>query len=323
MAAEFGVRVVQDVHGLQGPRDLAERHPGHGRRPDLLGLPAGARQIPGGVAIVHCENMELIELHQKPFMAAGRQDTAAWSDARPEFGELEAIRRMVPVRGGRRRPAPHPPHGRGPRLRVPAPEGVGRAAAWPPRRCPHYLRLRQGHRPRRAGQGEPAAARARTHIEALWQRLTDGTVDVMGSDHCPYTKAVKGAELWAARAGITARQRDDPARAARRRACDRGRLTLQDVVRLTSYQRRAALRALSAQGRARGRLRRRSGHRRPRSPGEGRSRRAATRWSTSARTRATWRAAGRPRPSPAARSSTTRATSSPERPRGRYLPRTA
>ena len=54
--------------------------------------------IPGGVAIVHCENMELIELHQKPFIAAERQDTAAWSDARPVFGELEAIRRMVPSR---------------------------------------------------------------------------------------------------------------------------------------------------------------------------------------------------------------------------------
>ena len=45
-----GVRraLVQDVHGLQGPRDLAERHPGHARRPDLLGVPAGARHARAG-----------------------------------------------------------------------------------------------------------------------------------------------------------------------------------------------------------------------------------------------------------------------------------
>ena len=71
--------------------------------------------------------------------------------------------------------------------------------------------------------------RSRDHIEALWQRLTDGTVDVMGSDHCPYTKAVKGDELWAARAGISGWQRDDPARAAHG-GRQRGRLTMSDVV---------------------------------------------------------------------------------------------
>ena len=69
--------------GIQGMRD-----------DQIFSVFQRVRDIPGGVAIVHCENMELIELHQKPFMAAGRQDTAAWSDARPAFGELEAIRRM-------------------------------------------------------------------------------------------------------------------------------------------------------------------------------------------------------------------------------------
>jgi dihydropyrimidinase len=45
--------------------------------------------------------------------------------------------------------------------------------------------------------------RSTDHVEALWQRLADGTIDVMGSDHCPFTRAVKGDELWSARAGIT------------------------------------------------------------------------------------------------------------------------
>jgi len=57
---------------------------------------------------------------------------------------------------------------------------------------------------------------------------------VLGSDHCPSTKAVKGADLWTARAGITGGSAmilpvllTDGVR--------RGRLSLQQVVALTSY----------------------------------------------------------------------------------------
>ena len=59
--------------------------------------------------------------------------------------------------------------------------------------------------------------------------MTDGTVDVMGSDHCPYTKAVKGDELWAARAGISAGSAMIlPVLLTE--GVHRGRLTMSDVV---------------------------------------------------------------------------------------------
>ena len=57
----------------------------------------------------------------------------------------------------------------------------------------------------------------------------------MGSDHCPYTKAVKGDELWAARAGISAGSAMIlPVLLTE--GVNRGRLTMSDVVRLTSYR---------------------------------------------------------------------------------------
>ena len=157
-----GVRraLVQDVHGLQGPRDLAERHPGHGRRSDLLGVPAGARH--SRRAWPSCT--------ARTWSSSSCTRSRSWPPGARNRGLVRRPARLrragghpahVPVRRGGGRPAPHPPHGRGARLRVPAPEGVGSG----PRghgELSALPGLRQGHRPRRAGQGEPAAARAGT-----------------------------------------------------------------------------------------------------------------------------------------------------------------
>ena len=94
---------------------------------------------------------------------------------------------------------------------------------------------------------------------------------------------------------------------------------MPDVVRLTSVQRGAALRALPEEGRARGGLGRRPRHRRHRPRGEGGSPRAQLRGRLQSRTRDTWRGAGRPRRSRAAGSSTTQGEVVADGARGRYL----
>jgi dihydroorotase-like cyclic amidohydrolase len=190
-------------------------------------------KIAGGVAIVHCENMEIIELHQKPLIAAGRQDTAAWSDGRPAFGELEAIRRMCQFAqaAGIQLLIPHMGVGLGSEFLRQKAWGPGRVAT---ESCPHYLALDKDTDRGVRGKVNPPL-RSRDHIEALWERLVDGTVDVMGSDHCPYTKAAKGDELWSARAGITAGSAMIlPVLLTE--GVRRGRLTMSEVVSLTSYR---------------------------------------------------------------------------------------
>lgn len=232
MAAEFGVRSFKTFMAYKG-REISPSGIQGMRDDQIFSVFQRVRDVPGGVAIVHCENMEIIELHQKPFIAAGRQDTAAWSDARPAFGELEAIGRMCRFAEavGVQLLIPHMGVGLGSEFLRQKAWGAGRVAT---ESCPHYLAFDKDTDRGVQGKVNPPL-RSRDHIEALWERLTDGTVDVMGSDHCPYTRAAKGDELWAARAGITAGSAMIlPVLLTE--GVNRGRLTMSDVVRLTSYR---------------------------------------------------------------------------------------
>jgi dihydropyrimidinase len=231
MAAEFGVRSFKTFMAYKG-REISPSGIQGMRDDQIFSVFQRVREIPGGVAIVHCENMEIIELHQKAFMAAGRQDTAAWSDARPVFGELEAIRRMCQFAEavGVQLLIPHMGIGLGSEFLRQKTWGGGHVAT---ETCPHYLAFDKDTDRGVQGKVNPPL-RNRDHIEALWERLTDGAVDVMGSDHCPYTKVAKGDELWAARPGISAGSAMIlPVLLTE--GVNRGRLTMSDVVRLTSY----------------------------------------------------------------------------------------
>lgn len=199
VAAEFGVRSFKTFMAYKGREISPSGIQGMGDD-QIFSVFQEVARIPGGVAIVHCENMELIELHQKPFMAANRQDTAAWSDSRPVFGELEAIRRAIAFAdaAGVDLLIPHMGVGLGSAFLRQKAWGRGRVRT---ETCPHYLLLDKDEDRGVAGKVNPPL-RGRDHLEGLWQRLVDGTIDVIGSDHCPYTRAAKGTELWAARPGI-------------------------------------------------------------------------------------------------------------------------
>lgn len=231
MAHELGVRAFKTFMAYKGREISPSGIQGLGDD-TIFSVFQKVAAIPGGIAIVHCENMEVIELHQKPFVAAGRQDTAAWSDARPEFGELEAIRRMAlfAEAAGVQLLVPHMGVGLGSEFLQRKRWGRGRVAT---ETCPHYLALDKDTDRGVAGKVNPPL-RSRPHVEALWQRLTDGTIDVMGSDHCPFTRAVKGTDLWTARAGITAGSAMIlPVLLTE--GLRRGRISLQQIVALTSY----------------------------------------------------------------------------------------
>jgi dihydropyrimidinase len=230
LAHEFGVRSFKTFMAYKGREISPSGIQGMGDD-QIFSVFRQVAKIPGGIAIVHCENMEVIDLHQKPFIAANRQDTAAWSDARPVFGELEAIRRMVAFAeaAGIELLIPHMGVGLGSEFLRQKAWGRGRVAT---ETCPHYLLFDKDTDRGVMGKVNPPL-RSVEHVEALWQRLVDGTVDVLGSDHCPFTKAVKGTDLWSARAGITAGSAMIlPVLLTE--GVRRGRLGIQRVVELTS-----------------------------------------------------------------------------------------
>ncbi len=215
MASEFGVRSFKAFMAYKGREISPSGIQGMGDD-QIFSMFQRVKDVPGGVAIVHCENMEIIE----------------WSDGRPAWGELEAIRRMCQFAEAAavQLLVPHMGVGLGSEFLRQKAWGPGRVAT---ESCPHYLAFDKDTDRGVQGKVNPPL-RGRDHIDALWQRLTDGTVDVMGSDHCPYTKAVKGDELWGARAGITAGSAMIlPVLLTE--GVNRGRLTMPDVVRLTSF----------------------------------------------------------------------------------------
>jgi len=230
LAHEFGVRSFKTFMAYKGREISPSGIQGMGDD-QICSVFRQVAKILGAIAIVHCENMEVIELHQQPFIAANRQDTAAWSDARPVFGELEAIRRMVAFAEavGIELLIPHMGVGLGSEFLRQKAWGRGRVAT---ETCPHYLLFDKDTDRGVMGKVNPPL-RSVEHVEALWQRLVDGTVDVLGSDHCPFTKAVKGTDLWSARAGITAGSAMIlPVLLTE--GMQRGRLGIQRVVELTS-----------------------------------------------------------------------------------------
>ena len=75
-AAVFGILAVDDAQFLTGLRQVAS-----------IGKPA--------IAMVHAENMSIIHNLKAKYIAAGRDDLKAWTDARPDIAEEEATRRAI------------------------------------------------------------------------------------------------------------------------------------------------------------------------------------------------------------------------------------
>ena len=83
---------------------------------------------------------------------------------------------------------------------------------------------------RAKGEGRPEH-----HVEALWQGIEDGTVDLIGTDHAPHTKEEKDIgwkDMWKSPGGEP--QIQDYLKLFLT-AVNEGKLTLDKLVRITSY----------------------------------------------------------------------------------------
>jgi dihydroorotase len=72
--------------------------------------------------------------------------------------------------------------------------------------------------------------RKRTHVEALWKGLEEGSVDALGSDHAPHTQSEKSAaSIWDVKVGVPGLETTLPLIMTQ---VKKNRLTLAQVVRL-------------------------------------------------------------------------------------------
>lgn len=160
-------------------------------------------KIPGARAVVHPENMDVIEAVREEVAATGRTDAAAWSDSRPRLAEEDGIQRVLLFSEhlGVSVVVPHlsiasavPLIERHRRAR----RGGGSVAV---ETCGHYLLLtKHSLQDVRAKVNPPL--RETQDVDGLWDALASGAVDLVGSDHCSYTWASKGQGIWEARPGL-------------------------------------------------------------------------------------------------------------------------
>jgi dihydropyrimidinase len=184
-ASVFGINAMDDGQVLEGLRTIKE-----------IGYPA--------MMMVHAENMTIIHRLKAEYIAAGRNDLKAWTDARPDIAEEEATRRAIwyAKETGSRLYIVHMTIGRGVQwVREAQAQGVDVIAET----CPHYLVLtkfdqdRVGH----LGKVNPPL-RDQWNQDRLWEGIRNGAITCVGSDHSTIVpKADKlQQDIWTAVPGF-------------------------------------------------------------------------------------------------------------------------
>ncbi len=186
---------------------------------------------------VHAENPSIMARRQAQMEAAGRTDALAHLAARPEICEVEAVGRAIAFTewtGGRLHIA-HKSSGAALYL---IRDAKRRGVDVTVETCPQYLLLTTEDMKRPSGQGGGGVLRVNPpirepgHGEALWQALTDGTVDMIATDHAPHTPEEKTkANIWECDCGFPGVETQMPLMLTEMNA---GRMSLNDYVRWTA-----------------------------------------------------------------------------------------
>ena len=158
-----------------------------------------------GIALIHAENNELINLEEDRLKSEGRKDPMAYHESHSAVGELEAVKRAIyylEVTGAK-----------GVILHTCMEEALEeikeaqlRGVKVYVETCPHYLLFKD----RDMVEYGPylkfsPVMRDEENRKKLWKYLENGYIDTVGSDHSPYVKEDKDKgleDIWDAPNGI-------------------------------------------------------------------------------------------------------------------------
>jgi dihydropyrimidinase len=166
----------------------------------LHALLARAAELGGITAVIHPENIEIVNRMRTAFQAAGKSSLRDWCLSKPPLTEAENMVRAMyfAEQLGARIYFPH----------VSCALGLDETRRWRRRyadifveTCPQYLTHTLDMEIGSIGKANPPF-RTAADVEALWAGLADGTIDVVASDHVPRKKATKLKPLWQASQGF-------------------------------------------------------------------------------------------------------------------------
>ena len=182
---------------------------------------------------LHAETNSIMERRQERLAAAGRQDPLAHIASRPAVVAVEAVSRaaiLAEWTGARI----HILHISSAEELRPLREGKARGVDITGETCPHYLLLSTDDYHDLAGiiHVNPPVREARNR-EPLWAALTDGTIDLIATDHAPHTPEEKTRnDIWAVDCGFPGVETQMPLMLTE---VNRGRMSICDYVRRSSY----------------------------------------------------------------------------------------
>jgi len=148
----------------------------------------------GGLPIVHCENGPVCDVLRSRAVERGHTSPVHHAASRPPRQEAEAVSRVIDIAALAGSPVYI--------VHVSCEQALSRIRAALSRgesvyseTCPQYLLLDEAALGKPHGERLICAPplRAERDREALWEGLTQGCVDVLATDHCPFRAAEKEA----------------------------------------------------------------------------------------------------------------------------------
>jgi dihydropyrimidinase len=148
----------------------------------------------GGLVALHAEDGYIIEYLTERLLAAGKTGWIYHYESRPNFVEAAAIAEAIELAKGLGAPLYI--------VHLSTREGLelikqARRAGYPifAETCPHYLEFTKEKYLDEAGPDYVMSPPLRTEADraALWEGLAEGSIDVVASEHCPFTQGEKRA----------------------------------------------------------------------------------------------------------------------------------
>jgi dihydropyrimidinase len=188
-------------------------------------------RIPGGLVMVHPENIEIIHRLSARLQAEGRSDLAAWTDSRPAFTEAENVRRALYLaeQTGCHVYIPHLSSAQA--LDAVIEHRARRTTPVTVETCPQYLTHTKDSSCGLLAKVNPPLRETRD-IERLWPALVSGDVQTIGTDHCGVLREMKGPDIWSAVPGFPGMATMLPVLL---NGVGDGRIDLATVAQVTSY----------------------------------------------------------------------------------------
>jgi dihydropyrimidinase len=194
----------------------------------LYALLGEAARLGDVTVVLHTENIEIVNRLRREHQLAGRDTLRDWCLSKPAFTEAENV-----VRGcwfaeqlGATIYVPHLSSGL----------ALDEVRRWRQRyeairveTCPHYLTHTLDAPLGSLGKANPPF-RTQDDVEALWEGLADGTIDVVASDHVPRRRATKDKGIWQASQGFPGTATILPVLLGE--GYHKGRLTLRRIAQL-------------------------------------------------------------------------------------------